>query len=359
MNKGTVLAEKTHTPAQGPNTTDQIVERIRNGDVRTVSRLIRNIEDKKPRATELIKSLFPLTGRAHVIGLTGAPGAGKSTLSDALITNYRKQGKTVGVLAVDPTSPFTGGAILGDRVRMQKHAEDKGVFIRSLATRGALGGLSDAVDEAIHVLDAMGMDIILVETVGTGQSEVDIMNNAHSILLVLTPGMGDEVQTIKAGVMEIADLFVINKADQPGAAKLLNELTRALDMADDFRSGWRPPILTVENLAQSEPFLAKVDQVRSKIDEHYELLRDSDVLKERERRKAAVQLKHALDSGLVDKVVESLHESGKWEEMLTALTGKQSDPYSLTEDIVSMVCAEDWRQRLNAMPITADRREKA
>ncbi|WP_084287970.1 methylmalonyl Co-A mutase-associated GTPase MeaB [Desulfovermiculus halophilus] len=358
MNKGTVLAEQTHTPAQGPNTTDRIVERIRNGDVRTVSRLIRNIEDKNPRATELIKSLFPLTGRAHVIGLTGAPGAGKSTLSDALITNYRKQGKTVGVLAVDPTSPFTGGAILGDRVRMQKHAEDKGVFIRSLATRGALGGLSDAVDEAIHVLDAMGKDIILVETVGTGQSEVDIMNNAHSILLVLTPGMGDEVQTIKAGVMEIADLFVINKADQPGAAKLLNELTRALDMADGFRSGWRPPILTVENLAQSEPFLAKVDQVRSKIDEHYELLRDSDVLKERERRKAGVQLKHALDSGLVDKVVESLHESGKWEEMLTALAGKQSDPYSLTEDIVSLVCAEDWRQRLNAMPITADRREK-
>ncbi|MFP4259079.1 MAG: methylmalonyl Co-A mutase-associated GTPase MeaB [Desulfovermiculus sp.] len=331
---------------------EQIVERITSGDVRTASRLIRNIEDKSSRATEVIKALFPLTGNAHVVGLTGAPGAGKSTLSDALITNYRKQGKTVGVLAVDPTSPFTGGAILGDRVRMQKHAEDRGVFIRSLATRGALGGLSDAVDEAIHVLDAMGKDIILVETVGTGQSEVDIMNNAHSILLVLTPGMGDEVQTIKAGVMEIADLFVINKADQPGAAKLLNELTRALDMADNFPSGWRPPILTVENMAQSEPFLAKVDQVREKIDEHYALLRDSDVLRQRERRKVEVQLAHALDSALVQEVIRFLKQSGKWEAMLKELIGKSNDPYTLAEEIAVLSYASDWTHKLGTMQLS-------
>ncbi len=331
---------------------EQIVERITSGDVRTASRLIRNIEDKSLRATEIIKALFPLTGNAHVIGLTGAPGAGKSTLSDALITNYRKQGKTVGVLAVDPTSPFTGGAILGDRVRMQKHAEDRGVFIRSLATRGALGGLSDAVDEAIHVLDAMGKDVILIETVGTGQSEVDIMNNAHSILLVLTPGMGDEVQTIKAGVMEIADLFVINKADQPGAAKLLNELTRALDMADNFPSGWRPPILTVENMAQSEPFLAKVDQVREKIDEHYALLRDSDVLRQRERRKVEVQLAHALDSALVQEVIKFLKQSGKWEAMLKELIGKSNDPYTLAEEIAVLSYAPDWDHKLDTMQLS-------
>jgi LAO/AO transport system kinase len=292
-----------------------------------------------------------LTGQAHVIGLTGAPGAGKSTLSDALITNYRKQGKSVGVLAVDPTSPFTGGAILGDRVRMQKHAEDKDVFIRSLATRGALGGLSDAVDEAIHVLDAMGKDIILVETVGTGQSEVDIMNNAHSILLVLTPGMGDEVQTIKAGVMEIADLFVINKADQPGAGKLLNELTRALDMADSFSSGWRPPIVTVENLAQAESFLTKVDQVRATIDEHYELLQNSDVLRQRERRKAEVQLNHALDSALVDSVVGYLRTNGQWQQILQVLADKTNDPYTLAEKIVSLVYTLDWEQRLESLNI--------
>lgn len=331
---------------------EQIVERITSGDVRTASRLIRNIEDKSFRATEVIKALFPLTGKAHVIGLTGAPGAGKSTLSDALITNYRKQGKTVGVLAVDPTSPFTGGAILGDRVRMQKHAEDRGVFIRSLATRGALGGLSDAVDEAIHVLDAMGKDVILIETVGTGQSEVDIMNNAHSILLVLTPGMGDEVQTIKAGVMEIADLFVINKADQPGAAKLLNELTRALDMADTFPSGWRPPILTVENMAQSEPFLAKVDQVREKIDAHYALLRDSDILRQRERRKVEVQLAHALDSALVQEVITYLKHSGKWEAMLKELIEKSSDPYTLAEEIAGLSYAPDWDHKLDTMQLS-------
>ncbi|MGM0538997.1 MAG: methylmalonyl Co-A mutase-associated GTPase MeaB [Thermodesulfobacteriota bacterium] len=346
------MATEKDNAGQDKSGIEQIAERITSGDVRTASRLIRNIEDKSPRATEVIKALFPLTGNAHVIGLTGAPGAGKSTLSDALITNYRKQGKTVGVLAVDPTSPFTGGAILGDRVRMQKHAEDKGVFIRSLATRGALGGLSDAVDEAIHVLDAMGKDVILVETVGTGQSEVDIMNNAQSILLVLTPGMGDEVQTIKAGVMEIADLFVINKADQPGAAKLLNELTRALDMADTFPSGWRPPILTVENMAQSEPFLAKVDQVREKIDAHYALLRDSDVLRERERRKVEVQLAHALDSALVQEVVTCLQKSGKWDAMLKELIDKSIDPYTLAEEIAVLSYAPDWAHKLCTMQLS-------
>ena len=352
MNKGMNLVTAKDSAGRDKSGIEQIVERITSGDVRTASRLIRNIEDKSPRATEVIKALFPLTGNAHVIGLTGAPGAGKSTLSDALITNYRKQGKTVGVLAVDPTSPFTGGAILGDRVRMQKHAEDGGVFIRSLATRGALGGLSDAVDEAIHVLDAMGKDVILVETVGTGQSEVDIMNNAHSILLVLTPGMGDEVQTIKAGVMEIADLFVINKADQPGAAKLLNELTRALDMADNFPSGWRPPILTVENMAQSEPFLAKVDQVREKIDAHYALLRDSDVLRQRERRKVEVQLAHALDSALVQEVVKCLKQSGKWEAMLKELIDKSNDPYTLAEKIAVLSYAPDWSHKLSTLQIS-------
>ena len=346
MNTGTAAEHRSAQADEDSKRCQEVVQRVKAGDVRTVSRLIRHIEDKNPRATEIIKTLYPLTGGAHVIGLTGAPGAGKSTLSDALITNYRKQGKKVGVLAVDPTSPFTGGAILGDRVRMQKHAEDEGVFIRSLATRGALGGLSDAVDEAIHVLDAMGKDVILVETVGTGQSEVDIMNNAHSILLVLTPGMGDEVQTIKAGVMEIADLFVINKADQPGATKLLNELTRALDMADTFPSGWRPPILTVNNLAQSEPFLAKVDEVRGKIDEHYALLLESDVLRERERRKAEVQLRHALESCLMDRVMQALRHSGKWEEMLQTLLVKSTDPYTMAETIASVLFASGWEDSL-------------
>ena len=312
-----------------------ILERVKAGDVRAVSRLIRNFEDQRPEGKEVVKAIYPHTGHARVIGMTGAPGAGKSTVSDTLISNYRGQGKSVGVLAVDPTSPFTGGAILGDRVRMQKHAEDSGVFIRSLATRGALGGLSAAVDDAIHVLDAMGKDVILVETVGTGQSEVDIMNNAHSVVLVLTPGMGDEVQTIKAGVMEIADLFLINKADQKGAAKLYQELNRTLDMASSYPSGWRPPVLRAENTADAGEFATRIDELRQKIDEHFQVLKDKGLLEQRERRKAGIQLQNALKSKLLDPIVDKLKESGEMDSLLASMVAKQSDPYSLAEHIAA------------------------
>src|SRR5512139_1376131 len=218
----------------------ETTKKIQGGDVRAASRLIRNLEDRIPEAKTTIKHLFPLTGRAHVIGITGSPGAGKSTLTDGLIDCFRKRNKTVGVLAVDPTSPFTGGAILGDRIRMQRHAEDPGVFVRSLATRGALGGLAKAVGDAIHVLDVMGKDFVLVETVGTGQQEVEIINHAHTVIVVLVPGMGDEIQAIKAGIMEIADIFVINKADRDGAAQLMAELGAMMSMAAKFPGGWQP-----------------------------------------------------------------------------------------------------------------------
>ena len=208
----------------------ETTKKIKDGDVRAASRLIRNLEDRIPEAKTTIKHLFPLTGKAHVIGLTGSPGAGKSTLTDGLIDMFRKKGKTVGVLAVDPTSPFTGGAILGDRIRMQRHAEDPGVFVRSLATRGALGGLSKAVGDAVHVLDAMGKDIIMVETVGVGQDEVEIANSAHTTVLVTVPGMGDDIQAIKAGIMEIGNIFVVTKAEREGSRTTIRELSNLIEL---------------------------------------------------------------------------------------------------------------------------------
>ena len=310
-----------------------IVQKVRQGDVRAVARLIRSVEDRVPQAREAMKELYLLTGNAFVIGLTGAPGAGKSTLSDSLITAFRNQGKGVGVLAVDPTSPFSGGAILGDRVRMQRHAEDPGVYIRSLATRGALGGLCAAVDDAVHILDAMGKEVIIIETVGTGQSEVDIMNNAHSVALVLTPGMGDEVQTMKAGIMEIADLFVINKSDLPGGQKLYQELLRVLQMSESSQSGWQPPVLMVQNIADPQAFARKVEELRDAFWEHREVLISQDILKAREKRKLSVQFTNSLKEAILDPVIEDLTRSGRLDAFLERLVAKEADPYTLAEEL--------------------------
>ena len=313
----------------------EITKKIQGGDIRAASRLIRNLEDRMPEAKLTIKHLFPLTGRAHVIGITGSPGAGKSTLTDGLIDCFRKKGKTVGVLAVDPTSPFTGGAILGDRIRMQRHAEDPGVFVRSLATRGALGGLAKAVGDAIHVMDVLGKDIIMVETVGTGQQEVDIINHSHTVLVVLVPGMGDEIQAIKAGILEIADIFIVNKADRDGASKLSRELLAMLDMAPPsaFQGGWRPSIMKVENAFQPEGFGKALDDVTTKIEEHYKHLVDKDLIGTRMRRKATVELNEAIRASILEPVLLKLLASGQMEGLIEKVMKKEIDPYTAAEDI--------------------------
>jgi len=315
----------------------ETLKKIQAGDVRAASRLIRRLEDGADGARSVIKKLFPLTGNAHVVGITGPPGAGKSTLIDGIVAELRREDKKVGVLAVDPTSPFTGGAILGDRVRMQRHAEDKGVFVRSLATRGALGGLAKAVGDAIHVLDVMGKDFVLVETVGTGQQEVDIINHSHTVLLVLVPGMGDEIQAIKAGIMEIADIFVINKADRDGATKLYRELVSLLDMAPPsaFAGGWRPPIIKIGSAFSPEPFNASLLELTQKIQEHYRHLLTNNTLAARTRRKANVELAEAIRDAIYEPIMEKLAAEGELEQMVEKMLAKKSDPYSLAETIAA------------------------
>ncbi len=313
--------------------------KIREGDIRAVSRLIRNLEDRIPTTDEAIRHLFPFTGKAHIIGITGSPGAGKSTLTDELIYAFRQMGKTVGVMAVDPTSPFSGGAILGDRIRMQRHAEDPGVFVRSLATRGALGGLSKAVGEGIHVLDAMGKDIIIVETVGTGQQEVEIIDHAHTVIVVLVPGMGDEIQAIKAGILEIADIFVINKADREGAGKLFKEIRGSLDMAKNFPGGWRPPILMVESLFETHSFSQSVAELAQKTLDHHQLLIDKDLMGDRKRRKATAEMNEAIRAAVLEPVLDELVSSGRLDEMIQKLVDRASDPYTMAAEVAKQYLA--------------------
>ena len=305
--------------------------KIRAGDVRTASRLIRDLEDKLPHARPKLKNLFIHTGKSFIIGVTGSPGAGKSTLTDALIGEFRKHRKTVGVLAVDPTSPFTGGAILGDRVRMLRHAEDEGVFVRSLATRGALGGLSQAAGDAIHVMEAMGKDIIIVETVGIGQQELDIINHAHSVIVVLVPGMGDEIQTMKAGIMEIADVFAINKADRPGAKQLQTELAALINSTPADFDDWRPPIVSVGNLYEPAGFAEKTALLARKVMDHHDHLIISGQLGQRMERKAMMEITDALRSCILEPVISKLAAAGELEEMVSRVKNREADPYSEAE----------------------------
>ncbi len=230
-------------------TAAQIAERVLAGDARATARAISLIEDDGPAAADLIRRVFAHTGRAYLIGVTGAPGAGKSTLVDKMTSAIRQTGQTVGIVAVDPTSPFSGGAILGDRVRMQAHAGDHGVFIRSMATRGHLGGLAHATGEAALLLDASGRDVVLIETVGVGQDEVDIVRTADISLVTIVPGAGDDVQALKAGIMEIADIFVVNKADREGADRTVASIETMLSLQSYDAQAWRPPIIKTEAIS--------------------------------------------------------------------------------------------------------------
>lgn len=311
----------------------EIIEAIRQGDIRAAARLMRSLDEGEPEAREVLKRLYHYTGRAHIIGITGSPGVGKSTLTDRMIQYLRERNFTVGVVAVDPTSPFSGGAILGDRIRMQRHATDEGVFIRSLATRGHFGGLTVSARAIINVLDAMGKDYILVETVGVGQDEVEIAHAAHTTIVVTVPGLGDDIQAIKAGILEIGDLFVINKADREGADRTYQDLVTMIDLryGQAPADGWRPRVFKTEanqNIGVAELMAA--------ILEHQQFLqRDggrylAQILAPRLRR----ELLDLILQGIKETVLPRILADNYLEQALAAIAARQTDPYTVSDEIV-------------------------
>jgi LAO/AO transport system kinase len=312
-----------------------IVEQIVAGDVRATARLLRDIDDRMPTVPKIMRELYPHTGKAYVIGFTGSPGVGKSTLVDQLALRYRQDNLTVGILAVDPTSPFTGGAILGDRIRMQRHFLDAGVFIRSLATRGHFGGLTRSTHDMINVLDAMGKDVILVETVGVGQDEVEIANSAHTTVLVTIPGMGDEVQAIKAGIMEIGNIFVVNKADREGSRKTIRELRNLIDLGLRRREddAWEHLIVETEAVKARG-----IEELHQAIQKHrdYLMANDKGQLDDVLQKRARHQLLEALRDEALRTILDRLGARGtSLDDMIRAIVSKERDPYSLVQEVLA------------------------
>lgn len=306
-------------------------EKIFAGDRRAIARAISAVESGEAAGIQLLKLLFPKSGGAYVIGVTGSPGAGKSTLVEKLAGEYRRSGLRVGIIAVDPTSPFSGGAILGDRIRMQALSTDEGVYIRSMATRGHLGGLTAAAQDVVTILDAAGCQVVLIETVGVGQDEVEIARHADVTALLLVPGMGDDVQTFKAGVMEIADLYVINKADRPGAERVEQEVATMLSLAPR-RDSWRPPVLrTVATTGEGVGALPEaLEQFRVFSEQEARRLG-------RQREQWRARLLELLRQSLLENAVKGLHE-GALEARVEEVMARRRDPHSVVEELVEEFC---------------------
>ncbi|CBG69946.1 Putative ArgK-like transport regulator kinase [Streptomyces scabiei 87.22] len=307
-----------------------LVAQAREGRPRAVARLISLVEGASPQLREVMAELAPLTGGAYVVGLTGSPGVGKSTSTSALVTAYRRAGKRVGVLAVDPSSPFSGGALLGDRVRMAEHASDPGVYIRSMATRGHLGGLARSAPQAVRVLDAAGCEVILVETVGVGQSEVEIASQADTSVVLLAPGMGDGIQAAKAGILEIGDVYVVNKADRDGADATARELNHMLGLGESRAPGdWRPPIVkTVASRAEG------IDEVVEALEKHRAWMDERGVLADRRRARAAREVESIAVTALRERIGD-LHGDRRLSALAERIVAGELDPYRAADELVT------------------------
>jgi LAO/AO transport system kinase len=311
---------------------EKLIARALEGDHRSIARLISLVESESPQAEIIMRKIYPHSGKAHIIGLTGSPGAGKSTLADKIIAHFKSLGKTVGVIAVDPSSPFTGGAILGDRLRMQQHAVDPDVFIRSMGTRGSLGGLSRSTQEAALILDACGKDVVLIETVGVGQSEVDIVKIADTVGLILVPGMGDDIQIMKAGIMEIADIFIVNKADRDGADRVATEVNMMLDLLG--MRPWRPPVLkTVAERGEG------VEEVVSEMTRHADFLLRSEEGRRRKWQRLGMEVEEILRREIA-VMVEVAWEKEKSPELFELLATRKTTPYEVAERVLGTILTD-------------------
>ena len=308
-----------------------LIDAVIAGRYRALAQAVSLVEREDPEIEKLLAAIYPETGRARIVGITGSPGAGKSTLVAALAKHYRKQQKRVGIIAVDPTSPFSGGAILGDRVRMAELYTDRGVFIRSMATRGFMGGLAKATNDVVDLLDAAGFEIVLVETVGVGQDEVDVIRTVQTNAVVLVPGMGDDIQAIKAGIMEIGDIFVVNKADRPGSDKTVTEVTMMMGLVEEH-GDWVPPI--VKTVATRGEGIAELDDA---IQKHYEYLSASGELDRRNRERVRIRMETLLKEKFIDRLLGVSMTRADYDRLLEDVLRKRNNPHDAAESVLTRV----------------------